>query len=81
MRIIEADEAESRFNELLIEVEAGNAVLVTRNGAPIALMTPISTSSERAAIIIDEWEHYRDEKNVVLGGGMTIRELIDDGRT
>jgi hypothetical protein len=29
---------------------------------------------------IDEWKRYRDDRHVTLGGGVTIRELIEEGR-
>ena len=41
---------------------------------------PIRNDFAAAAAAIDEWERYRDEHNVTLGGGITIRELIEEGR-
>ena len=41
---------------------------------------PIRNDFAAAAAAIEEWERYRDEHNVILGGGITIRELIEEGR-
>ena len=80
MRTIKADEAETRFAELLREVENGAAIVVTRENVPIALLTPTRSDSERAASNFDQWERFRDQHHVTLGGGVTIRELIEVGR-
>jgi hypothetical protein len=46
----------------------------------VAQLVPIRNDFAAAAAAIDEWERYRDEHNVTLGGGITIRELIEEGR-
>lgn len=76
MQTIQADEAEARFKELLREVEGGTAFVVTRDGVPIALMTPARATPEQVASIVEDWERYRSEHNVVLGR-LAIRDLIE----
>lgn len=79
MRTIEADEAEARFDELLADVENGETVIVTRDGVPVALFSPMDKGADDAAAAIDEIHRYRREHRPTLGG-ISIRELIEEGR-
>ena len=80
MRTVGAYEAKTHFSELLAEVVDGATVEITKHGTPVARLVPIRNDFAAAADAIDEWERYRDEHNVTLGGGVTIRELIEEGR-
>jgi prevent-host-death family protein len=80
MRTVGAYEAKVHFGELLTEVENGATIVVTRHGAPVAKIVPCRNEFAGAAAAIDEWERYRDERNVTLDGGITIRDLIEEGR-
>lgn len=80
MRTVGAYEAKTHFSELLAKVAAGAMVETTRYGRPVARLVPIRHDFASAAAAIDEWKRYRDEHHVTLGGGITIRELIEDGR-
>jgi len=46
MTHIEIDEAESVWFDLLARVEAGEAFVLTRNGAPLASLTPLTIGAE-----------------------------------
>jgi hypothetical protein len=48
-------------------------------GAPVAQIVPVHKRFAEAAAI-DEWRRYRREHNITLGEGITIRELIEEGR-
>jgi prevent-host-death family protein len=80
MKTVGAYEAKTRLSELLAEVAAGATIEITKHGTPIARLVPIHDEFADAAAAIEEWERYRDEHNVRLGGGITIRELIEEGR-
>jgi prevent-host-death family protein len=80
MRTVGAYEAKTRFSELLADVANGETVVVTKHGVPVAQLVPIRHDFAAAAAAIEEWERYRDEHNISLGEGITIRELIEDGR-
>jgi prevent-host-death family protein len=80
MRTVGAYEAKNHFSELLAEVAAGATVQITKHGTPVARLVPIHNDFAAAVTAIDEWRRYRDEHNVTLGGGITIRHLIEDGR-
>jgi prevent-host-death family protein len=80
MRTVGAKEAKTHFSQLLAEVAAGATVEISRYGTPVARLVPIPDAFADAAAAIDEWRRYRDEHHVTLGGGITIRELIEEGR-
>ena len=79
MRTVGAYEAKTLFGELLADVANGEMVVVTKHGVPVSQSVLIRNDFAVAAAI-DEWEHYRDEHNVTLGGGITLHELIEEGR-
>ena len=80
MKTVGAYEAKTRFSELLAAVANGETVVVTKHGVPVAYIVPVRKSFEDAAAAIEEWRRYRREHNITLGEGITIRELIEEGR-
>lgn len=80
MATIGAYEAKVHFSELLKKVEEGGTVTVTRHGVPVARIVPFHDAFADSAAAIDEWRQYRDKHQITLGEGITIRELIEDGR-
>ena len=72
-------DANRRFDELLRRVEAGEEVVITRNGQPIARLVPsspaVSTKDRRA--IIDRW---LSEHSHVRLNGLRLEDLMDEGR-
>jgi prevent-host-death family protein len=80
MRTIGAYELKTHLSELLRDVADGETVIVTRHGVPIARIVPMGHDREDAAAAIEEWRRYRREHNITLGKGVTIRELIEEGR-
>ena len=79
MKTIGAYEAKTRFSELLKEVESGETVIVTRHGQPVARLMPMERDADDAAAAIEELHRYRRERRPTLGG-ISIRELIEEGR-
>ena len=79
MKSIGAYEAKTRFAELLREVENGETIIVTRHGLPVARLSPMEKEADDAAAAIEELHRYRREHRPTLGG-ITIRELIEEGR-
>jgi prevent-host-death family protein len=80
MKTVGASEAKTHFSELLADVANGETVEITRHGVPVARLVPIRDAFADAAAAFEEWRQYRRDHNVTLGGGITIRELIEDGR-
>jgi len=80
MRTIGAHAARTHFGQVLSEVEQGATIIVTRHGVPVARIVPIRHELKDSAAAIEEYRRFRDEHHVTLGEGLTIRDLIEDGR-
>lgn len=80
MKTIAASEAEARFRELLTDVANGETIVVTEHEEPVAQIIPARGTYASAAEAIKDWRRYRRERNLTLGEGLTIRELIEEGR-
>jgi prevent-host-death family protein len=79
MKTVGAYEVKTRFGELLREVESGETIVVTRHGVPIARLIPMDKEANDAAAAIEELHRYRREHRPTLGG-ISMRELIEEGR-
>ncbi len=72
-------EAKTRLPELLRMVEGGERVIITRHGRPVALMVPPPGVSDRTVSeVVEELAAFG--KGRVLGPGLSIRDLLEDGR-
>ena len=78
MRRIGAYEAKTHLPRLLDEVARGETITITKRGVPVAELAP---PSRRSAISVDSaiagLRAFRQAHSL---GGLTIRELIDEGR-
>jgi prevent-host-death family protein len=77
-RIIGSYEAKTHLPRLLDEVAAGATITITKHGVPVALLVPpeaSGTPSVRAAVA--GLRNFRSRHPLA---GVTIRELIDEGR-
>lgn len=79
MKTIGAHEAETRFEELLNQVEQGETIIVIRDGRPVAQVCPVPEDRSDVAAAVEELRRYRREHRPTLGG-ISIRELIEEGR-
>jgi prevent-host-death family protein len=72
-----AFEAETHLSHLLDQVERGETITITRYGRPVARLIPIVGSSrvERRRAIA-ELKELRAGQTL---GGLSVRELIDQG--
>jgi prevent-host-death family protein len=80
MKTVGAYEAKTHFSELLKEVRSGQTVTITHHGVAVARLVPVQHDANDAASAIDELLRFSREHNIRLGGGITIRELIEEGR-
>ncbi|MFN5757648.1 MAG: type II toxin-antitoxin system Phd/YefM family antitoxin [Planctomycetia bacterium] len=72
-------EARTHFSELLDQVALGKRILITRHGRPAALLTPPPDETARdVKAVVSEMKALR--KGNKLGKGVTIRDLIQEGR-
>jgi prevent-host-death family protein len=78
MRTIGAYEAKTHLPRLLDEVEKGERVTITKHGRPVAILVPPGPASSVDADALMRW--MREFRKAHRLEGVTIRELIDDGR-
>jgi prevent-host-death family protein len=74
-------EARTRFSELLDAVANGKQILITRRGKPAAIIAPPpKQKSADVSEVVNEMLRLRDREGPTLGGEITIRQLIEEGR-
>ena len=72
-------EAKTHFSKLLERVERGETIQITKRGQPVAVLAPPAEASARDLKQVTA-EIRRLRKGNKLGPGLTIRQLIDEGR-
>ncbi len=72
-------EAKNRLSALLDEVKLGGEVLITRRGKPIARLVPAEAGFDRARARRAA-EGLRVASKGQTLGGLTLKELISEGR-
>jgi prevent-host-death family protein len=78
MATASAYEAKTHLSELLRRVEKGESITITRHGVPVARLVPMAEEGKRdVAEVIAAIKELR--KGVTLGG-LSIREMIEEGR-
>ncbi|HXJ90877.1 MAG TPA: type II toxin-antitoxin system prevent-host-death family antitoxin [Candidatus Binatia bacterium] len=78
MKTVGAFEAKTRLNELLRRVSSGETIRITRRGIPVAKLVPLKEDDkEDVAKAVQELREIRKRLSL---GGLSIRELIDEGR-
>ena len=80
MREIGAFEAKSKLGQLLDWVEAGEEVIITRRGKPVARMTSPDAAYDRERAR-GAAARIRARRRGMTLGGITLRDLINEGRT
>ena len=71
-----AYEAKTPLPALLAKVERGETVTITRHGKPIARLVPIDVVRPVEDVI----REMRELRKGITTGGMSIRDMIDEGR-
>ncbi len=74
-----AYEAKTHLSELLEKVEAGQEIIITKHGAPVAKLVPVKKGTsleERTAAIM---RIQKLAKGLSLGG-LRVKDLISEGR-
>lgn len=77
MRTVGIVEAKSRLSELVAEVEAGETVLLTRNGRPVAEIVPAALDRDKARAAMAWILSHKPKKPF---SDDEIRSLIAEGR-
>jgi prevent-host-death family protein len=79
MQTVGAFEAKTHFSQLLDRVEAGEEIIITRHGEPVAKLAPIKPIRDQQAIqaLIEEIRATRKGRRL---GSVSIKELVNEGR-
>ena len=79
MTTVGAFEAKTHLPKLLERVEAGETIVITRHGQPVAHLVPPPGKAPKpdTAALIERWIEAR--KGLTLGG-LKVRDLVDEGR-
>jgi prevent-host-death family protein len=78
MRSVGAYEAKTHLPRLLEEVQKGEIITITKHGVPVARLVPVEGAQRRSVKeIIAELREFRRGNRL---DGITIRELIEEGR-
>lgn len=79
MRTVGAYEAKTHLPRLLDEVAKGATITITKHGVPVARLVPPEAGKRRdVGEVIREFREFR--KGIEPLAGVTIREMIDEGR-
>jgi len=80
MQTIESLEAKTQLSQLLERVVNGEEFTITEQGQPVALLVPAPPTRSRSDVkqVIEELKAF--SKGNTLGAGLTIREMIEEGR-
>ena len=77
MKTIGAYEAKTHLPRLLKEVAAGQTIAITKHGVRVAMLVPADGKRPNARQVIEEIKRLRKGRKL---GGVSIRELIEEGR-
>jgi len=79
MATVGAYEAKTHLPALLERVAKGEHITITKHGVPVAQLVPVQpvADREKKMAIIAELKRLREGRTL---GGITIKELIEDGR-
>lgn len=78
MRSVGAYEAKTHLPRLLEEVSKGERITITKHGRPVAVLVPPDAAVPLD--VEDVLQRFREFRKGNRLDGVTIRELIDDGR-
>ncbi len=74
-------EAKTHLPQLLERVAKGERITIMKRGVPMAVLVPPESVKSRptAKEAVEAMKQFR-ENAPTLGGGVTIREMIEEGR-
>jgi prevent-host-death family protein len=80
MESVGSFEAKTHLPQLLERVAQGEEFTITKHGKPVARLVPIIRPRPRPDVgqVIEELKAF--SKGNTLGDGITVRDLIEDGR-
>lgn len=81
MRSVGAFDAKTYFSQLLLDVEKGEKIIITKHGHEVAMLVPIEQPRSKEDAVLGAIRAIRKlRKGVTLGKGLTIKSLREEGR-
>lgn len=80
IREVGAFEAKNRLGALLDSVERGEEIMITRRGRAVARLVPANAGFNRDRARRAVENIIKASKGVTLGPGLTLKDLIEEGR-
>ncbi len=79
MNAVGGFDAKTHLSDLLDRVEAGEEIVITRRGKPVARLSPVPVERKLTpAEIVAQFAELR--KGVTLGEGVSLVDVICEGR-
>jgi len=75
---VATEESAIRLGDLVDRLAGGEQVTITRQGVPVAELIPVPEPPKRTPA--EAVAHLKELRKGVRLNGLTIRELIDEGR-
>ena len=74
-------EAKTHLPQLLERVAKGEKIIITKRGKPVAMLVPPPAEDKPdVKAVVKAMLEFRDKEGPTLGEGLTIRDLINEGR-
>ena len=80
MKTVGACEARTHFSALLDQVGNGESFVITRRGVPVARLCPIPQQSDLVRDKAEAIRGIRQFSEAHRLDGLSVREMIEDGR-
>jgi antitoxin (DNA-binding transcriptional repressor) of toxin-antitoxin stability system len=78
MTVIATEDAAGRLEELVRRAVTGEEIVIRDRTEAKVKLVPVGTPSPSRAMTLAELREFR--KNITLGPGLTIKQLIEEGR-
>jgi prevent-host-death family protein len=80
VKTVDVADAGAQLSRIIEEVGAGATIVITEDGIPVAHLVPAPVRRQLTVDeTIDQIEDFEEREQIDLGG-MSIRELIEEGR-
>ena len=79
MKTVNVHEAKTKLSSLLIDVEAGEDVIIARNGTPIARLTKLQPFRREPGLLADEAKRVGFVYDPAVFAPMTDEEMEAEG--
>ncbi len=81
MKSVGSYEAKTHLPRLLDEVEKGETITITKRGKPVARLVPARAADRQAVSeAVEAMIAHRKQHGPTLGGRLTVKALIEEGR-